>query len=86
MRLTDLFKEQQEILACSGAQIEHLDSQVRIFKLINLAHPMNSLIENLSESDKVLVPQPHQQLSTLQVSHCGTTMANLTVTNPILCP
>ena len=63
MRLTDLFKEQQEILACSGAQIEHLDGQVRIFKLINAARPMKSLIQNLSESGKVCVPQPQQQLS-----------------------
>ena len=61
MRLTDFFKGQQETLACSRAQIDHLDSQVRMFKLINLARPMKSIIENLSESDKVLDPQQQQQ-------------------------
>ena len=65
MRLTDFFKEQQKTLACSRAQIDHQDGQVRMFSLINLARPKNSIIENLSENGKIVVLQQQQQLTRL---------------------
>lgn len=39
IKLKDLLKEHQETFACSRAQIDYLDSQLRIFKLIELARP-----------------------------------------------